>query len=261
MKGVAVSSDGVLVCYETDGSGAPALVFVHGWSCDRRYWSRQVGHFVGRYQVVVIDLAGHGDSGGGREAWTMPSFGSDVVAVIESLGLEEVVLVGHSMGGDVIAEAAARIPDRVAGLVWADVYRSLGRLRTPDELEEFLVPFREDFVDATRAFVRAMFVQRSDPDLVEWVVADMSAAPPAVALDAMAHVIGNDRAILARLREATAPIVAINPDYQPSDIAALKHWGVRTMLMSGVGHFLMMEDPTTFNRLLDETVAEFKRHS
>lgn len=261
MKHVAVSSDGVLICYETDGSGAPALVFVHGWSCDRRYWSRQLGHFAGRYQVVVIDLAGHGDSGGGREAWTMPGFGGDVVAVIESLGLEEVVLVGHSMGGDVIAEAAVRMPDRVAGLVWADVYRSLGKPRTPDELEEFLVPFREDFVNATRAFVRAMFVQRSDPDLVEWVVADMSAAPPAVALDAMAHAIGNDRAILARLRDSAAPIVAINPDYQPNDIAALKHWGVRTMLMSGVGHFLMMEDPTTFNRLLDETVAEFKRHS
>jgi pimeloyl-ACP methyl ester carboxylesterase len=257
MKAVAYSTDGIRLCYEVQGVGTPALVFVHGWSCDRSYWSRQLPYFAGRHKVVAIDLAGHGESGVGRQAWTMPAFGDDVVAVVEELGLESTVLIGHSMGGDVIVDAALQLPDRVAGLVWADVYRTLGEPGTREELQEFLVPFREDFVTATRDLVRRMFVPSSDPALADWVSADMSAAPPEIAVDAMEHAIGNDGAILAGLRRLTAPIVAINPDHRPTDIEALRRHGVETVLMSGVGHFLMMEDPKTFNRLLSETIAEF----
>ena len=234
-------------------------MFVHGWSCNRSYWSHQLGYFSGRHQVVAIDLAGHGESGVGRQAWTVPAFGGDVVAVIEKLGLEDIVLIGHSMGGDVIADAAAHLRQRAAGLVWVDTYSTLGEPRTREELEAFLVPFREDFVTATRDLVRRMFVPSSDAALVEWVAADMSAAPPEVAVDAIEHAMGNDRAILARLRELTAPVVAINPDYRPTDIQALRREGVETVLMSGVGHFLMMEEPVTFNRLLGEIVEGFVR--
>ncbi len=259
MKDVAFSTDGIPVRYEAHGTGAPALVFVHGWSCDRSYWSRQLGYFARRYQVVAIDLAGHGESGVGRQAWTMPAFGDDVLAVVEQLGLGSTVLISHSMGGDVIVEAALHLPGRVAGLVWADTYNTLGEPRTREEIQEFLVPFHEDFVTATRDLVRRMFVPSSDPVLVDSVAADMSAAPPEIAIDALEHAISNDPAILAGLRGLTAPVVAINPDYRPTDIEALRRHGVKTVLVSGVGHFLMMEDPDTFNRLLGETIEEFGR--
>jgi pimeloyl-ACP methyl ester carboxylesterase len=257
MKDVAFSTDGIPVCYEVHGTGVPALVFVHGWSCDRSYWSSQLSYFAGRYQVVAIDLAGHGESGDGRQAWTMRAFGDDVLAVVEKLGLGELVLIGHSMGGDVIVEAALHLAGRVVGLVWADVYSSLGEPRTREQIEHFRTPFRQDFVTATRDLVRRMFVPSSDADLVERVATDMSAAPPEIAVDALVHAISNDRAILAGLRELTAPVVAINPDYRPTDFEALRRHGVKTVLMSGVGHFLMMEDPDTFNRLLSETIEEF----
>jgi pimeloyl-ACP methyl ester carboxylesterase len=87
----------------------------------------------------------------------------------------------------------------------------------------------------------------------------MSAAPPEIAIDALEHAVGNDRAILAGLRELTPPVVAINPDYRPTDTEALSRYAVRTVVMSGVGHFLMLEDPDTFNRLLGEAIDEFKR--
>lgn len=229
MKDAVYSTDGIPVCYEAHGTGTPALVFVHGWSCDRSYWSRQIGYFAGRYQVVAIDLGGHGESGVGRRAWTMPAFGDDVVAVVEQLGLESTVLVGHSMGGDVIVYAALQVPGQVAGLVWADVYSTLGEPRTREELQQFLVPFREDFVTATRDHVRRMFLPSSDATLADWVVGDMSAAPPEIAIDALEHAIGNDRAILAGLRELKAPVVAINPGYRPTDVEALGRHGVKTV--------------------------------
>jgi pimeloyl-ACP methyl ester carboxylesterase len=257
MTGVALSPDGVRVCYEVRGEGSPTLVFVHGWSCDRRYWDQQLRHFGERYQAVAIDLAGHGESDVNRQAWTMSAFGGDVVAVAEQLRLGQMILIGHSMGGDVIVEAARGLSGRVAGLVWVDAYRTLGGTQSQEKIEGFLTPFRTDFVTATRNMVRGMFLPSSDSNLVEWVVADMSAAPPEVAIDALEHAVTFEPAILTGLREISAPVVAINPDYRPNDIAALQSFGVRTVLMSGVGHFAMLEDPETFNRLLAGTIGEF----
>jgi pimeloyl-ACP methyl ester carboxylesterase len=188
----------------------------------------------------------------------MPAFGDDVVAVAEKLGLGELVLIGHSMGGDVVVEAALRLPGRVLGLVWADTYSTLGESHSPVDVERFVAPFREDFVTATRNFVRPMFGSRSDPNLVERVITDMSASPPDIAIDAMKHAIGNDSAIIDGLRRLKAPVVAINPDHRPTDIEALRRHGVKTMIMSGVGHFGMLEDPDNFNCLLGETIEEFK---
>jgi pimeloyl-ACP methyl ester carboxylesterase len=253
VEGTVSSSDGVSIRYEVHGSGGLPLVFVHGWSCDRRYWRGQVEHFARGHRVVTLDLAGHGESGAGRDEWTMPAFGEDVVAVVEELGLEDVVLVGHSMGGDVIVEAALRLPGRVAALVWVDVYSKLGG--PSRDAEAFMEPFRRDFVPATREFVeRRLFSPDSDSELVKWVAEDMSSAPPEIALDAMKHAITNDDAILSGLRELEATPFAINPDSRPTDAPSLRRHGVEPVVMPGVAHFLMLENPAGFNRLLDDVL-------
>ena len=95
MSEVVRSGDGVPLAFEVHGAGAPALVFVHGWSCDRSYWRGQLRPLAARYRTVAVDLAGHGESGLGRRAWTMAAFGEDVVAVVEQLGLVQLVLIGH----------------------------------------------------------------------------------------------------------------------------------------------------------------------
>ena len=59
---ISISSDGVDIHYEVYGKGEPTLVFIHGWSCDRSYWRAQVEYFAKQYQVITIDLAGHGES-------------------------------------------------------------------------------------------------------------------------------------------------------------------------------------------------------
>jgi pimeloyl-ACP methyl ester carboxylesterase len=246
----STSADGIRIAYEAHGKGEPALVFVHGWSCDRSYWDAQLEAFSRRFKIVAVDLAGHGDSGLGRGAWTMRAFGGDVAAVVGTLGLERVILIGHSMGGDVIVEAARQLPGRVAALVWVDAYKQLAPPRTSEQLQALLAPFRANFVEATGPFARSMFTSTSDASLVERVAADMSAAPPAVALGAIESAMSFDREIPEALRELRLPVVAINPVHPPSDVASLQRHGVKVVFMSGVGHFPMMEDPERFNELL-----------
>jgi pimeloyl-ACP methyl ester carboxylesterase len=253
--GVARSADGTPISFDTTADRARALILVHGWSCDRAYWRRQVAAFADDYQVVTIDLAGHGASGVGRDTWTMPAFGEDVTAVARALALRDIVLVGHSMGGDVIVEAALALGDRVAGLVWVDVYSELGAPDTPEQLEAFLEPFRADFISATRSFVREMFPATTRSDLVEEIVADMSSAPPAIALDALGQAVANQVRVMAVVPTLAVPVVAINADYEPTDMASLGNTGIETVIASGVGHFLMLEDADQFNRLLADVLA------
>jgi pimeloyl-ACP methyl ester carboxylesterase len=256
---VATSADGIHLAYEVHGDGAPALVLVHGWSCDRSYWKGQLEPFSRRFKVVAVDLAGHGESGLSRRAWTIEAFGADVAAVVEKLDLQRVILIGHSMGSDVIAEAALRLPGRVAGLVLVDQYNKLGPGRTPEQVQAFAARLRTNFVDSVQALVRRMFLRNSDSSLVERVAADMSSAPPAIALEAFASTLNYSRQIPRTLDELKLPVIAINSDNSPTDTASMKRYEVEVMIMPGVGHFLMMEDAKGFNRILETAIAKFAR--
>ena len=164
--GVAVSTDGRLIHLDCYPGGSLALVFVHGWCCDRHYWDAQVAFFSPRYTVICLDLAGHGDSGGQRTRWSAPAFGDDVAAVVRHIGLAQVVLIGHSMGGSVIVEAARRLSTSAIGLVGADTW-SVGRSR--QAIEQFIEPFRTDFATSMERFVRTSFSSGADQHLVERV--------------------------------------------------------------------------------------------
>ena len=260
MKGSVASADGIPIAYEVRGSGNPALVFVHGWSCDRGYWNPQLPHFAERHRVIAIDLPGHGESGPGRAEWTMPAFGADVAAVVHQLGLDEVVLIGHSMGGDVIVAAAGHVAPHVRGLVWIDTYRSLGGPHpSAEEIAAFVAPFRADFKTAASRFLRTMFTPDADPGLVERIVDDMASAPPDIAVDCLEHAITFEPAVCETLLELKLPAIAINPGYRSTDVESMRRFGIEPVVMPGVGHFLHLEDPATFNRLLEDAIATFGR--
>jgi pimeloyl-ACP methyl ester carboxylesterase len=238
------------------GSGDPALVFVHGWSCDRGYWAGQVEYFARRQTVVTVDLAGHGDSDSDRADWTLAAFAEDVVAVVGQLAAARMVLVGHSLGGDVATKAAVLLPGRVDGVVWADTYRSLPADVAEAEQERFVQRVTADPGVEVRAFVRAFFPPSSRPDLVERIVEDMASAPKDVLLATLRVGLGawpEVRESLARLR---VPVFAVNPGYRHTDAASLAAYGVQVRVLPEVGHFLMVEDPQGFNDLLAAVLSD-----
>lgn len=260
LTGSVKAKDGVPIHYEAAGNGEPVVVFVHCWSCDRGYWREQFAHFARSRRVVAIDLAGHGESGTGRERHSIEAFGADVATVVESLGLRRVVLVGHSMGGPVTLEAARLLGDRVVALVPVDTLGRVGERTSPEEKKAFLDPMRADFRAATLAFVRGfMFTAKSDPALVGRIAEDMAQAPPQVGLQALESLIDYDEA--AALSVVKAPLRLINADRFPTDLAAArKHKpDIQLAVMPGVGHFLMLEDPAEFNRLLERALVELVR--
>jgi pimeloyl-ACP methyl ester carboxylesterase len=255
---VALSGDGVPISYEVYGAGEPALVFVHGWSCDARYWREQVPHFSKKYRVIVLDLAGHGHSGMARVKYTMGAFGEDVKAATEAAGASRVILIGHSMGGAVIAEAARLMPGRVIGLIGVDTLENVEYPLTREQLEKMIAPLEKDFRAGSRQFVAQMIYPRTSPRLREWILSDMSAAPPEAALSAMKemmeqYITGEAAGIFGKVR---VPVVSVNGDLWPVNyVANRRHMlSYEAIVLNNADHFLMMDRPEEFNRELERAV-------
>ena len=100
--------------------GEPVL-FVHGFSNDRFVWEDVALALPPEYRPIAHDLRGHGDSDWSIERrYHLHDHASDVLAVVEGLGLEQVALVGHSLGGNVATLFAARHPERVSAVALVD---------------------------------------------------------------------------------------------------------------------------------------------
>lgn len=254
--GTARSADGVPIHYEAQGRGEPALVFVHGWGIDGRYWDAQVPVFARTHRVVTLDLAGHGQSGRDRKDWTVAAFGQDVRAVVEALGLKKVVLIGHSMSGDVILEAARVLPGRVVGLIPVDTLLDVDQRTSEEEIAGARAAFRADYKASAAGFMRKyMFTPTTDPALVEAVVRDATSFPPEIGVPVLEQAWRYDPRPI--LRETHVPIVAVNADKFPTRLDHARQYAPQfdALIVKGVGHYLMREDPAAFNAQLARAVA------
>lgn len=254
-SGFVASSDGVKIAYRARSSGSTAIVFVHCWSCDSSYWDDAAAHLAPRYRVVTLDLAGHGKSGRDRRAWTVEAFADDVKAVVDRLALGRVVLVGHSMGGPIIVEAAKRMPGKVVALVAVDTLADLRAAPKPDRADAFGEALTHDFVKTTTAVVISLSPSGPIGHAFERVMHDMTSADPAIAIPT----------IVANWKYSTSePLLALGLPMRAIQAEATKTdvEGNRTIVhdydvivVAGVGHWLMLEAPDRFDDALDRSLA------
>jgi len=245
---VVASKDGTLISYEVYGAAEPTLVFVHGWSCDTRYWRNQIDIFSQNHKIVLIDLAGHGHSGMNREVYTVEAFGEDVKFVVEATGSKNVILIGHSMGGAVIAQAALLMPKRIKGLIGVDTYQNVEYPLSQEEYEAMMIPFEENFQK----------VPNNDAQLNKWIQEDMSSASPIVAISAMKELMAKSITGEAAqiFEEISIPVMAVNGDMWPTDLEANRRHmsSFEAIVVKNSDHFLMINRSDEFNKALKQAI-------
>jgi pimeloyl-ACP methyl ester carboxylesterase len=254
------SFDGEIISYNVCGSGKETLVFVHGWSCDSRYWHQQIPYFAKKYQVVTIDLAGHGHSSQNRKVYSLESFGKDVKAVVEDVNAKKAILIGHSMSGEIVAEAARLMPGRVIGIIGADSIQNVEDTMPKEQFKQMVDGFQKDFKGEVNAFVGQMFPKDAEVELKKWIIDDISSAPPAVAISAFKEYVAKfeNKGIANIFKEVKVPVRCVNADLWPTNPEANRRYmsSFDVVIMKGCGHFLMLEKPKEFNKLLDSSVKE-----
>jgi pimeloyl-ACP methyl ester carboxylesterase len=256
VAGTVAAPDGVSIAYTIRANESPALVFIHGWMCDQTFWDAQVEPMSESFTVVTIDLPGHGLSGMEREGWPLMAFGADVQTVVEHLDLDQVILVGHSMGGPVALEAARLMPNRVLGVVAVDALHNADFEYGPEQKAGFLAAWNQDFAGTCTTFVTSMFPETADPALVDRVEASMCEGPAQSSVAQLRQFLDYD--MKAALVAVQVPVRCINASQFPTDIEGNRayHEDFDAIIIDGPGHFLMMETPEQFNAHLGLIVAE-----
>lgn len=258
--GCAKSSDGETISYSVFGKGDITLVFVHGWSGDGRYWKYQILYFCKKYRIVTVDLAGHGNSEQNRKVYTLEAFGQDVKAVVEDVNAKKVILIGHSMSGEIAAEAARLMPERVIGVIGADSIQNVEDIMPKEQFKQMVDGFQKDFKGEVKKFVEPMFGKDIKPELKKWIIDDISCAPPYVAISAFKEYVTKfeNKGIANIFKEVKVPVRCVNTDLWPTNPEANRRYmsSFDVTYIKGAGHFIMLERPKEFNKKLNDTIKE-----
>jgi pimeloyl-ACP methyl ester carboxylesterase len=110
--------DGTKLFYSSEGKGKP-LVFCYGLVCSSLHWTYQIEHFQRNYRCIWFDYRGHQNSEKPRDfaSLTLECVADDLRELLDELRVEDAVLLGHSMGVNVVLEFAKLYPKRVRGMV------------------------------------------------------------------------------------------------------------------------------------------------
>lgn len=256
---MVVYRDGLPIDYIDTGAGEVTLFFVHGSCIDKLYWEEQITHFKQHYRVIAIDLPGHGQSGKDRQEWTIEAFAADVNAVIQELNLSKVILIGHSMGSDIILEASALNPAAVLGLVVIDSLKHAGTEMPEEVLQQvssILQNLEADFGNTVESYAKqGLLTHHTDIGIVDMVTNDYRTAYPPMVIGSLPSIFGfaaRERELLEQLRWK---LYLINVDYIPTDESLLsKHAnaGYELFVLQGTCHFPMLELPVALNQALEK---------
>lgn len=262
---VAISSDGVKISFDVQGEGAPALVFIHGWSNNRTIWSTQVDHFSKKYKVVNIDLPGFGKSGNNRENWSIKAYANDVAAVIDKLNLDQVVVVGFSLGAPVAIETANAALGSVTGVVLVDDLHNV-EVTFPPPVIGYMDSMMMDLVlNPTMEKMVSGGLIRKNPEASYARVLTMIQDVPTIGWreSLLGYIQWNNEDKMSTLENYQTPVLAINTNSEPTDEAAFKKYvpSFHARIVPDVGHVIMWDAPDEFNRLLEESIQEFMSQS
>ena len=258
-----VKRDGVVLNCQIEGSGDTTLLFVHGSYIDQSYWKAQADHFSRNYTVVTLDLAGHGKSGRERTDWSIPGFAEDVIEVIKELDLENVVLIGHSLGAGVNLIAATSYPKPIIGFIGIEFFKNAGTAMGGESqqqalsLQESLV---NDFANTNEKYARMVLLTKKTPSKIsDKIVKAYRTAYQPMGIETTPEIFEFFKTEQRLLPKLPFKLFLINVDYTPTNEGALKKYashGYELFHLKGTSHFPMLEDPEILNDLLQEAIKK-----
>ncbi|RJQ21728.1 MAG: alpha/beta hydrolase [Nitrospiraceae bacterium] len=259
------SLNDIQVHYILKGKGDKTLLFIHGWSCDTTFWKAQIDFFKKDYRVIAINLPGHGKSSKPEIPYTFDLFADAVREVIDDAGIDKVFLVGHSMGYPVARHFIRKYPQRVSGLCIVDG----AYFRVPSEPDKFAEWKKQidGYVQSLKSdnrkeflnqFLASLFVEESPSELKAEIKAKMFSAPEHVANSAMEEMVRPENWKEYPLNVPTLAVYAVSPDLPSDNEEYLRSLfpQMEYHQWDKVGHFVMMEQPERFNKLLSEYLSK-----
>jgi pimeloyl-ACP methyl ester esterase len=263
-----LTRDGVSLRYDRAGAG-PAVLLIHGWTCNRTFWERQVQAFRDRHTVVTVDLRGHGESSRPRTGYTIPAMAADLEHLVRALNVPRIAVVGWSMGGMVAQELAFRLGDRLSAL--ALVCTTPGALTEPKNPSgvdpEALKAMQRQVAEDARTFCRDLAVRcfklGAASPLAAWAAGQTQKTPPHVVSAALEAISGFDSR--KRLKDVHAPTAILHGRHDtllPLSGGESLHKAIKgstLTIFDDSAHAPFLEEPDKFNQALSALLSPAKK--
>ena len=244
------------IVYSVTEPGGTPLVLIHGWGSTSADWDGVIAALGDSYTVLTFDLPGHGGSTTSGDSVTITQMADDVAAAMDAVGLERAAIVGHSMGGAIAAEFAARYPSRASLLIGADTWHYLQLYPKQDEagVEAFAGSFGVDFASSVDDLVEMSSIATTPEEIKAHVRRSTLAVSMPLGLTELVDLLRWD--LDGALARVEAPVISIVSRDLVSD-EAIKRYSDRMKFVpfGGVSHYLELEDPQGTARLLDQAIT------
>lgn len=249
--------------YTSQGQGAEAVVFIHGWACDASFWDAQVAALGANRRVIAVDLLGFGKSDAPEAEYTQELLAQSLAAVLDAAQVRRAVLVGHSMGLSVAKRYIDAHPERVAGLFIVDgVYMDLPRNEAQAQGMRAMLAKPENAADAgwrqfVAGFVQPMFSPATPQELRAKTLSAMQNSPRHAARSAMLHYLAPGSWNPA---PAGLPVQAVYSVGMAKNLAVAENLPkvfprVHIEQWDDCGHFIMFDQPQRLSRAVAEFAA------
>jgi pimeloyl-ACP methyl ester carboxylesterase len=262
---ITIREKKVEINYLQQGQGDTTLLFIHGWGIDGSYWNNQVENFSKNYNVCAIDLPGFGKSKAERTNWTVEEYANDVTAFIDAMNLKNVVIIGHSMAGEIILQTALTNNPKILGIVGVDNFKLIDVSFTPEQMKQmtdFFQLLEKDFKNSAPAYADMMlFHPTTSKEVKDRVKTDFANTDSAIGYGTFMNQVQYASADAQRLEQLNYKLYLINSDGFPTNETGLKNHcknGFQVETIAATGHYPMIEKPTEFNLLLEKVLTGIK---
>ena len=245
----------VRLYYERASSGAREFLFIPGWCCDHSAFRPQFDHFARTDSVTALDMRGVGQSERPETGYSIPELADDVASFCAAVGIEKPIVVGHSLGGMIAVELAARYSALPSALVLVDP----GPLDPLPATVEFFREFAEQLEgpggqEIRRAYVHDMGAR--DEELARWIVDHMCAVEQPIAAAVIRGVSEwNGHEPLAR---CNLPVLLLRAALrEETDAFRLREIkpDLEVGITVGAGHFHQLEAAAQVNAMIERFLA------
>ena len=247
--------DGVPLYYQEEGAGK-AIFLIHGGSANSSFWEKQFRGLAPRYRIVALDNRGHGNSGKTDQGHDMGQYARDVHFVLESLGIERVVLVGWSMGGAVTFSYIQQFGnDRLAGLV--DIDQKALMWTSEEDLQATFLAVRNRKLQLHKDRVTLFFANPQPQELINGMAYELMKTSASTYCASVEDVWRTDyRPVLPRIHVPTLIFTSVK-GLMGEDTAHLMAQSIpdaQVSVFANSGHLLFWEEADRFNQELAEFV-------
>lgn len=248
-----IKIDGIHLNYELAGSG-DYLTLIHGMGADHTTWPDQVRGFSDRYKVLTVDVRGFGQSDKPPGPYSVKMFSDDLYGLFRALGVERIILAGHSMGGMIAMTFALDHPEMLTALILVDTSPAMAPEMVSvmeDSARMAETQGLELVVDASMERSFAPDFAKRQPEVFAYQrELRLRNDPIAYAAAYRAIVQFNLTAELGHIGCPTLIIVGDQDMPTPLDAARVLNDGIpasRLRVIKGSGHNTMLEQPEEFN--------------